>query len=122
MLRYPGRHLRGCCHLNCCGAPPTAGASAAITDRHACRRSPDRRPVEVRRIARGQTRVGLIANRVRARTLASIQILDDFLAEYDILPDHLRESQNYIRLGRDRLGSSSWRRHRSQPTWCNGTR
>lgn len=56
------------------------------------------------RIARGQTRVGLIANRVRENTRI-YQILDDFLAEYDVpLLTHLRESQSYIRSAETGLG------------------
>lgn len=56
------------------------------------------------RITRGQTRIGLIANRVRENTRI-YQALDDFLAEYDIpLLTHLRESQNYIRAAETGLG------------------
>lgn len=56
------------------------------------------------RIARGQTRVALIANRVRENTRI-YHALEDFLAEYDIpLLTHLRESQNYIRAAETGLG------------------
>ena len=56
------------------------------------------------RISRGQTRIGLVANRVRENTRI-YQVLEDFLAEYDIpLLTHLRESQNYIRSAETGLG------------------
>jgi chromosome partitioning protein len=56
------------------------------------------------RIARGKTRIGLIANRVRENTRI-YHALEDFLAEYDIpLLTHLRESQNYIRAAETGLG------------------
>jgi len=56
------------------------------------------------RIARGQTRIGLIANRVRENTRI-FHVLEDFLSEYDIpLLTHLRESQNYIRAAETGLG------------------
>jgi len=56
------------------------------------------------RISRGQTRIGLVANRVRENTRVYHQ-LEDFLAEYDIpLLTHLRESQNYIRAAETGLG------------------
>jgi len=56
------------------------------------------------RVSRGQTRIGLIANRVRENTLIYHK-LEDFLAEYDIpLLTHLRESQNYIRAAATGLG------------------
>lgn len=56
------------------------------------------------RISRGQTRIGLIANRVRENTRI-FHALEDFLAAYDIpLLTHLRESQNYIRAAETGLG------------------
>ena len=56
------------------------------------------------RISRGQTRIGLIANRVRENTRI-FHVLEDFLKEYDIpLLTHLRESQNYIRAAETGLG------------------
>lgn len=56
------------------------------------------------RIARGQTRIALIANRVRENTRI-FQSLEDFLGGYDIpLLTHLRESQNYIRSAETGLG------------------
>lgn len=56
------------------------------------------------RISRGQTRIGLIANRVRENTRI-YQALEEFLSEYDIpLLTHLRESQNYIRSAETGLG------------------
>lgn len=56
------------------------------------------------RITRGQTRVALIANRVRENTRI-YHALEDFLTEYDIpLLTHLRESQNYIRAAETGLG------------------
>ena len=56
------------------------------------------------RISRGQTRIGLVANRVRENTRI-FHALEDFLAEYDIpLLTHLRESQNYIRSAETGLG------------------
>ncbi len=56
------------------------------------------------RISRGQTRIGLIANRVRENTRIYHR-LEGFLAEYDIpLLTHLRESQNYIRAAETGLG------------------
>jgi chromosome partitioning protein len=56
------------------------------------------------RISRGQTRIGLIANRVRENTRIYRE-LEAFLAEYDIpLLTHLRESQNYIRSAETGLG------------------
>ncbi len=56
------------------------------------------------RIARGQTRIALIANRVR-ETTRIYQALDDFLRRYDIpVLTHLRESQNYIRAAETGLG------------------
>lgn len=56
------------------------------------------------RVARGQTRVALIANRVREHTRV-FHALNDFLAAYDIpLLTHLRESQNYIRAAETGLG------------------
>jgi chromosome partitioning protein len=56
------------------------------------------------RISRGQTRIGLVANRVRENTRIYHR-LEDFLAEYDIpLLTHLRESQNYIRAAETGLG------------------
>ena len=56
------------------------------------------------RIARGQTRIGLIANRVRENTRIYHE-LETFLSEYDIpLLTHLRESQNYIRAAETGLG------------------
>jgi chromosome partitioning protein len=56
------------------------------------------------RISRGQTRIGLIANRVRENTRIYHE-LEAFLSEYDIpLLTHLRESQNYIRAAETGLG------------------
>lgn len=56
------------------------------------------------RIARGQTRIALIANRVRENTRI-YHALEDFLGRYDIpLLTHLRESQNYIRAAETGLG------------------
>ena len=56
------------------------------------------------RISRGQTRIALVANRVRENTRI-YQALEDFLAHYDIpLLTHLRESQNYIRAAETGLG------------------
>lgn len=56
------------------------------------------------RISRGQTRIGLIANRVRENTRI-YHALEAFLNEYDIpLLTHLRESQNYIRAAETGLG------------------
>lgn len=56
------------------------------------------------RVSRGQTRIGLIANRVRENTRI-FHALEDFLASYDIpLLTHLRESQNYIRAAETGLG------------------
>jgi len=56
------------------------------------------------RIARGQTRIALIANRVRENTRI-YKALGDFLRSYDIpLLTHLRESQNYIRAAETGLG------------------
>lgn len=56
------------------------------------------------RISRGQTRIALVANRVRENTRI-YQVLENFLAGYDIpLLTHLRESQNYIRAAETGLG------------------
>jgi chromosome partitioning protein len=56
------------------------------------------------RISRGQTRIGLVANRVRENTRI-FHALEEFLSEYDIpLLTHLRESQNYIRSAETGLG------------------
>jgi chromosome partitioning protein len=56
------------------------------------------------RVSRGQTRIALIANRVRENTCI-YHALEDFLAEYEIpLLTHLRESQNYIRAAETGLG------------------
>ena len=56
------------------------------------------------RISRGQTRIGLIANRVRENTRI-FHALEDFLAWFDVpLLTHLRESQNYIRAAETGLG------------------
>jgi len=56
------------------------------------------------RVSRGQTRIGLVANRVRENTRI-YHALEDFLAAYDIpLLTHLRESQNYIRSAETGLG------------------
>ena len=56
------------------------------------------------RISRGQTRIGLVANRVRENTRI-YHALEAFLNEYDIpLLTHLRESQNYIRAAETGLG------------------
>ncbi|MCB1802029.1 MAG: AAA family ATPase [Gammaproteobacteria bacterium] len=60
--------------------------------------------LESGRISRGQTRIGLIANRVRENTRI-FHSLEDFLAGYDIpVLTHLRESQNYIRAAETGLG------------------
>jgi chromosome partitioning protein len=56
------------------------------------------------RISRGQTRIGLVANRVRENTRI-YRALEDFLSGYEIpLLTHLRESQNYIRAAETGLG------------------
>ena len=56
------------------------------------------------RVSRGQTRIALIANRVRENTRI-YHALEDFLGAYDIpLLTHLRESQNYIRAAETGLG------------------
>ncbi|MCB1722930.1 MAG: ParA family protein [Chromatiaceae bacterium] len=56
------------------------------------------------RVSRGQTRIGLIANRVRENTRI-FHALEEFLGRYDIpLLTHLRESQNYIRAAETGLG------------------
>lgn len=56
------------------------------------------------RISRGQTRIALIANRVRENTRI-YHVLEEFLAEYDIpMLTNLRESQNYIRSAETGLG------------------
>ncbi len=56
------------------------------------------------RVSRGQTRIALIANRVRENTRI-YRALEDFLGEFDIpLLTHLRESQNYIRAAETGLG------------------
>lgn len=56
------------------------------------------------RISRGQTRIGLVANRVRENTRI-YRALEDFLSRYEIpLLTHLRESQNYIRAAETGLG------------------
>lgn len=56
------------------------------------------------RISRGQTRIGLVANRVREQTRI-YRALEEFLAGYEIpLLTHLRESQNYIRAAETGLG------------------
>ncbi|MDJ0741044.1 MAG: ParA family protein [Gammaproteobacteria bacterium] len=56
------------------------------------------------RVSRGQTRIALVANRVRENTRV-FHALEDFLAAYDIpLLTHLRESQNYIRAAETGLG------------------
>jgi chromosome partitioning protein len=56
------------------------------------------------RVVRGQTRIGLVANRVRENTRI-YHALEAFLAAYDIpLLTHLRESQNYIRAAQTGLG------------------
>jgi chromosome partitioning protein len=56
------------------------------------------------RISRGQTRIGLIANRVRENTRI-FHALEDFLTRFDVpLLTHLRESQNYIRAAETGLG------------------
>jgi chromosome partitioning protein len=56
------------------------------------------------RVSRGQTRIGLVANRVRENTRI-FHVLEDFLGKYDIpLLTHLRESQNYIRSAETGLG------------------
>ncbi len=56
------------------------------------------------RVSRGQTRIGLVANRVRENTRI-FHVLEDFLTEFDVpLLTHLRESQNYIRAAETGLG------------------
>lgn len=56
------------------------------------------------RISRGQTRIALIANRVRENTRI-FHALEDFLTRYEVpLLTHLRESQNYIRAAETGLG------------------
>ena len=56
------------------------------------------------RVSRGQTRIALIANRVREQTRI-YRALEDFLGRFDIpLLTHLRESQNYIRAAETGLG------------------
>jgi chromosome partitioning protein len=56
------------------------------------------------RVSRGQTRIGLIANRVRENTRI-FHALETFVAGYDVpLLTHLRESQNYIRSAETGLG------------------
>ena len=56
------------------------------------------------RISRGQTRIALVANRVRENTRIFHE-LEGFLSEYEIpLLTHLRESQNYIRAAETGLG------------------
>lgn len=56
------------------------------------------------RVSRGQTRIALIANRVRENTRI-FHALEDFLTEFDVpLLTHLRESQNYIRAAETGLG------------------
>mgnify|MGYP001301309537 CR=1 FL=1 len=56
------------------------------------------------RISRGQTRIALIANRVREQTRI-YHVLEEFLDAYKIpLLTHLRESQNYIRSAETGLG------------------
>ena len=56
------------------------------------------------RVSRGQTRIGLVANRVRENTRI-FHALEDFLTEFDVpLLTHLRESQNYIRAAETGLG------------------
>jgi chromosome partitioning protein len=56
------------------------------------------------RVTRGQTRIALVANRVRENTRV-FHVLEDFLARYDIpLLTHLRESQSYIRSAETGLG------------------
>jgi chromosome partitioning protein len=56
------------------------------------------------RVSRGQTRIALIANRVREQTRI-YRALEDFLTAFDIpLLTHLRESQNYIRAAETGLG------------------
>jgi chromosome partitioning protein len=56
------------------------------------------------RVSRGQTRIALVANRVREHTRI-YRVLDEFLGSYDIpLLTHLRESQNYIRAAETGLG------------------
>ncbi len=56
------------------------------------------------RVSRGQTRIALIANRVRENTRI-FRALEDFLGEFEIpLLTHLRESQNYIRAAETGLG------------------
>jgi chromosome partitioning protein len=56
------------------------------------------------RVSRGQTRIALIANRVRENTRI-FHSLEDFLTDFDVpLLTHLRESQNYIRAAETGLG------------------
>jgi len=56
------------------------------------------------RVSRGQTRIALMANRVREHTRI-YRALEAFLNDFDIpLLTHLRESQNYIRAAETGLG------------------
>ena len=56
------------------------------------------------RVSRGQTRIGLVANRVREQTRI-YRALEEFLSGYESpLLTHLRESQNYIRAAETGLG------------------
>lgn len=56
------------------------------------------------RVARGQTRIALVENRVRENTRI-YHLLEDFLKRYDIpVLTHLRESQNYIKAAETGLG------------------
>ena len=56
------------------------------------------------RIAKGQTRLALIENRVREQTRI-YRVLEAFLAQFEIpVLTHLRESQNYIRAAETGLG------------------
>lgn len=56
------------------------------------------------RVSRGQTRIGLVANRVKENTRI-FHALEEFLGRYQVpLLTHLRESQNYIRAAETGLG------------------
>ncbi len=56
------------------------------------------------RVAKGQTRVALVENRVRENTRI-YHVLEDFLRRFEVpVLTHLRESQNYIRAAETGLG------------------
>lgn len=56
------------------------------------------------RVAKGQTRIALVENRVRENTRI-YQVLEDFLTRFEIpVLTHLRESQNYIKAAETGLG------------------